>query len=200
MISNDDVGVVRRIPQKMARAASRTLFQFVFDFIRTPPVIYDGVTLFHASHGNLGSAALDAAGFSGARLAFLKQTEYGTSGEMLGVQPKFLLIPYELQEQAFNLFQRGTNLDPTFVQTLNPTIVPVYYWTDTNDWALAADPRDIPTIEVGFLNGMQEPELFAQDAPNMGSMFSNDVLSYKIRHIYGGAVVDFRGLRKHVVP
>ncbi len=63
----------------------------------------------------------------------------------------------------------------------------------------AADPRQIPTIEVGFLNGREEPELFVQDTPNVGSLFSNDQVIYKIRHIYSGAVMDFRGFYKAVV-
>jgi len=58
---------------------------------------------------------------------------------------------------------------------------------------------DVPTIEIGFLNGREEPELFVQDEPTNGSMFSNDKITYKVRHIYGGAVLDYRGLQGNVV-
>jgi hypothetical protein len=78
-------------------------------------------------------------------------------------------------------------------------VVPVWYWTDANDWALSADKNDIPSIEIGFLDGNEEPELFVQDNPTNGSMFASDKLTYKIRHIYGGTPVDFRGLYKGVV-
>lgn len=199
MIRNDDVGAVRAVPVKMGRAAKRTLAKFVLDFIRLNPSIYDGKALFHVDHGNLGTAALDAAGYAAARLAMVKQTEYGQSGERIGVGPKYLWVPAELEEAAFNIFQRSTNNDKTFVQTLVPTIVPVWYWTDANDWALSVDPLDIPTIELAFLDS-EEPELFVQDSPSSGSLFANDTLTYKIRHIYGGNVLDHRGLRKHVVP
>jgi hypothetical protein len=60
-------------------------------------------------------------------------------------------------------------------------------------------PDDIQTIELGFLDGQQEPQLFVQDMPNVGSMFTNDKLTYKIRHIYGGGVIDYRGADKEVV-
>ena len=30
-------------------------------------------------------------------------------------------------------------------------------------------------------------------------MFSNDTLTWKIRHIYGAAVEEYRGMYKHVV-
>lgn len=198
MIKNDDVGAIRRIPVKMGRAAKRTLAKFVFDFIATNPLIYDGVALFAAGHNNLGAAALDATSLAARRLAMLKQTEAG-SGDRLGIGPQSILVPPDMREAAWNLQQRGTNLDKTFIQSMILQIIEVWYWTDTNDWALSANPADIPTIEVGFLDGQEEPSLFVQDMPNVGSMFSNDKLTYKIRFIFGGVVVDFRGLDKSVV-
>lgn len=198
MIRNDEVGAIRRIPTELALAAANTLYEFVFDFFRTNPTIYDGVALFHASHGNLGTTALDAASFAAGRLAMVTQTRAG-SGKRLAVGPKSLLVPFELQETAYNLFVRGQNQDKTFVQDANPDVIVVSYWTDANDWAMAADPARCPTIEVGFLDGREEPELFVQDMPNVGSLFSNDKITYKIRHIYNGTPLDYRGMRKHVV-
>lgn len=198
MVRNDDVGAIRRIPGELSLAAANTLYEFVFDFIRTNPTIYDTVALFHATHNNLGTAALDATSFAAARLAMISQTRAG-SGKKLASGPATVLVPFELQEAAFNLFVRNQNLDKSFVQTINPEVIAVPYWTDANDWACVADPRRIPTIEIGFLDGREEPELFVQDAPNVGSLFSNDKITYKIRHIYSGAVMDYRGLRKNVV-
>lgn len=198
MIKNDDVGAIQRIPTRLSRAAKRTLSKFVLDFIRANPAIYDGKAFFHADHGNLHTAALSAASYAAARLAMVKQQEFGTT-DAIGVGPKNLWVPPELEEAAYDIFQRSTNLDKTFVQSLVPTIVPVWYWTDANDWAVSADPLDIPTVEIGFLDGNDEPELFVQDSPTVGSFFTNDQITYKIRHIYGGAVVDFRGVAKSVV-
>lgn len=198
MIRNDDVGAIRRLPTELALAAGNTLYEFVFDFVRTNPTIYDAKALFHADHANLGTTALDATSFAAARLAMIQQTRAGSS-KRLALGPATVLVPFELQEAAYNLFVRGQNLDKTFVQTINPEVIAVPYWTDANDWATVADPRRIPTIEVGFLDGREEPELFVQDTPNVGSLFSNDKITYKIRHIYSGAVMDYRGFRKHVV-
>jgi hypothetical protein len=47
-------------------------------------------------------------------------------------------------------------------------------------------------LEVGFLDGQESPELYVADSPTSGSLFTNDVITYKIKHIYGGAVIDFR--------
>jgi hypothetical protein len=198
MIKNDDVGVIRRIPTKLSRAAKRTLAKFVFDFLRANPVIYDTKALFHADHNNLFTAALDKAALAAHRLAMLKQTEL-TSDDRIGITPTRLVVPVELQEAAVDLFKLSTNNEKTFIQTLTMNIIPVWYWTDANDWCTAADPADIPGIEMGFLDGREEPELFVQDTPNVGSMFSADKLTYKIRHIYGGAVTDYRAFTKAVV-
>jgi hypothetical protein len=198
MIKNDDVGAIMRIPTRLTLAAQRTLSKFVLDFIRTNPTIYDTVALFHATHGNLSSTALGAASLAAARLAVLKQTEL-TSADRIGIPPVFLWVPFDQEEAAFDLFRRQTNNDSDFVESLQMKVRPVWYWTDTNDWAVSCDPREVPTIEIGFLDGNETPELFVQDSPTVGSLFSHDKLTYKIRHIYGGDVVDFRGLHKAVV-
>lgn len=198
MIKNDDVGVIRQIPIKLSRAAKRTLAKFVLDFPRTNPVIYDGVALFHADHGNLGSAALDKTSFAAARLAMLSQTEKD-SGDKMGIPPAYLWVPDALEETAVDLFRRNTNQDKTFVQSQLIEVIPVWYWTDTTDWLTTCDPMDIPFIELGFLDGNEEPEIFVQDSPTGGSMFTNDKLTWKLRHIYGGAPVDYRGAYKAVV-
>lgn len=195
MIRNDDVGAIRRVPAELALAAANTLYEFVFDFVRTNPTIYDSKALFHVDHGNLGAAALDATSFAAARLSMIKQVRAG-SGKRLGVGPATVLVPLELQGGAYDLFVRNQNLDKTFVQSINPEVIAVPYWTDENDWALVADPRRVPTIEVGFLDGKEDPELFVQDTPNAGSLFSNDQITYKIRHIYSGGVMDYRGFYK----
>ncbi|WP_394789106.1 hypothetical protein [Rhodoferax sp.] len=200
-IKNDDVQALRRIPMELALAAKNTLYEFVFDFYRTNPTIYDTLALYHATHNNLFTVALSAAEFANHRLAMLKQTRAG-SGKRLATAPVSILVPFELQETAYNAFVRGQNLDKTFVQTINPEVIPVSYWTDGNDWVTVGDQNKSPTIEIGFLDGKEEPELFVQDMPNVGSMFTNDKVTYKIRHIYGGNVLvdGFKSTTKAVVP
>ncbi|MBI2397732.1 MAG: Mu-like prophage major head subunit gpT family protein [Xanthomonadales bacterium] len=197
-IANDDVGVIRRIPIALATAAGRTLYEFVYDFLSTNPMIYDGVALFHAGHSNLGAAALDATSFAAARLRMKRQQEL-TSGKRLGVGLKHLVVPSDLEEAAFNLFVRNTNQDETFINSRKPTVHVVDHWTDANNWFATADKSSIPMIELGFYGGNEEPQIFIQDNPTQGSLFSNDQIKYKIRHVYGGTVVEFRGLDGSIV-
>lgn len=199
-IRNDDVGVIQRVPIKLSRAAQRTLSKFVLDFLVDNSAIYDTVVLFHATHGNLGTTALSAATYAAGRLAMMKQAEAGSS-DRLGIGPANIFIPLDLEETAFDIFQRATNNDPDFVESQRPrvSINPVWYWTDLNNWYLSADPMEIPTIEIGFLDGNEEPEIFVADMPTQGSLFTNDQWVYKIRFIFGGNVLEYRGLYGAVV-
>ena len=198
MIKNDDVRAIQALPKRLAEAAQRTLAHFVLDFLRTNPVIYDGVPLFDVAHANLGNAALSSVGLAAGRMAIRDQAELG-SGDRLCIEPRFLWVSIDQEETAANLFRRSTNLDRTFIQDLSVEVVPVWYWTDPDDWCLSVDPANAPTIELAFLDGQEEPELIQQDGPTYGSLFSNDQFTWKIRHIYGGAVIDYRGIYKSVV-
>lgn len=197
-IANDDVGAVRRIPIKMSRAAQRTLAKFALDFLDDNPTAYTGDALFHANHSNIGTTALGAAPLSAARLRLLKQAEL-SSAERLGVVASDLWVPVDLEETAFDLFRKTTNNDADFIEAMQMMVNVVWYWTDANNWYLTADVNESPTIEVAFLNGQEEPELFVQDTPNQGSLFSNDQITYKLRHIYGGNIVEVRAADGNIV-
>lgn len=200
MIKNDDVRAIANIPREMALAAGNTLYEFVFDFFRTNPNAADGVALYHADHGNLFTAALDAAAFKAHRLAMQKMTRSG-SAKRLATSPGSILVPFDLQDTAYDLFVRGTNNDKTFQQSLNPEVITVDYWTDATDFVTVAPQDKLPVLGIDFLDGREEPELFVQDNPSAGSMFTNDQVTYKIRHIYGGnLLVDAeKGTTKAVV-
>ena len=70
--------------------------------------------------------------------------------------------------------------------------------TSTTQWFMVADPREVDTIEVGFVGGIVNPQLFVQDSPLLGMNFSQDIISYKCRHEYGGAILDFRSLYRGI--
>lgn len=202
-IANDDLGALRKIPQKLGRSAAQTLYRFVLELLNANATCtYDSVALYHSgSHGNTDtSSALTQTTLSVGRRKMIEQAAYGDTSDILGILPKFLLVPPELEEIAFQLCTSavaipstpaGPSDAPNIHQGLLPRVVP--YWTDANDWHLVADPASVPTIEVGFYQGKEEPELFVQDNPQIGSVFDADKITYKIRHIYSGAILDHRG-------
>lgn len=211
MIANDDVGAIRRIPQRLARAASQTLYEFVFDFLRTNANIYDGSALAVAGHGNnIVTTALSSSNLSLLRLRIKNQTDMSNS-KRIGLAARYVFVPNDLEELAFqitgadravpdaSLAAQAAPAAPNFIRAQGIKPVVVDYWTDTNDYWVTADPTQTPMIEIGFWGG-EEPSLFVQDVPNVGSLFSNDAITYKMRHVYGGAVLDFRGFGGGIVP
>lgn len=123
----------------------------------------------------------------------------------------YAIVPYELEgtlQQVLNSERvpGSANNDINFLAQevragrIVPMPVPAaYLGADTNNWYLAADPSEVETIEIGFLGGKEEPEILVQDAPTVGNVFARDNIKYKLRHIYGGVVVDFRGLQGNIV-
>lgn len=213
-IRNDDLGAVRRIPIRLARTAKITLSQFVFDFLKdNPTMTYDSVALFNAaSHVNTTTSALSDATLSTAKQAMRAQNAYGSTTDFLNLVPRLLVVPVELEQVALHMrsdeyaYQVGFTFSSTALQsrennihrnTFDILVVP--YWTDADNWYLVADPKLVPTIEMGFLDGKEDPELFTQEQPTVGSVFTADKITYKIRHIYGGTVVDHRGFYGGIV-
>lgn len=200
-IANDDLGAMREIPRRMARAAAQTLHEFVYDFLRTNPnVPYEAVALFAAGHNNYLSTAsnsiLNLTNLVAARNLMLKQTDM-TNSKRLGIRPRFLVVPIDLEQTAYELTQSvqkpaTAENDPNFARGFGLNVIVVEYLTNVSNWILVCDPADAPTIEVGFFNGQEEPELFVQDQPTVGNVFSNDKITYKIRHIYGAGILDHR--------
>lgn len=211
MIQNDDVGAVRRVPMKLSRAAAQTLHEFVWDFLANNGNVYDGTALAAVGHANLIATALTATNLAAARLALKKQADM-SNAKRIGLAARYLIVPTDLEELAFQLTASpqalpDANLTTTaqpaarnFLATQGIRAVVVDYWTDTDNYWVTADPSQSPMIEIGFLSGREEPELFVQDTPNQGSLFSNDQITYKVRHVYGGAVLDYRPFVGGIVP
>ena len=170
---------------------------------------YDSTDIYHASHRNLSTAALSHAAMRNAVVQMRSQVAYGEHELTLSTRPKYLVVPNELEDIAYKLlassvsfgansasFQDENRTTPNIFASSRYGIelIVVDYWLDPNNWFMFADPRMIPTIELGFFQGRQEPELFVQDSPTSDIYFTSDEIQYKIRHIYNGTVLDHRGM------
>ncbi len=96
---NDDLAAFTRIPLAFGASAKRKINSAVYGVLTANAAMSDGVALFHASHGNLGSGtALGKDGLSAGRLAMRTQT--GLSGAVLNIAPAYLLVPAALETTA----------------------------------------------------------------------------------------------------
>lgn len=211
MIRNDDVSAIREIPARLGRAAGQTMYEFVWDFLRTNAAIYDATALAAAGHNNIVTTAMSWSNVASLRLKMKQQADM-SNGKRLGLRLRTLCVPSDLEELAYQLqtsdrvmpdssiASTAAAAAPNFGKKVNFDVIVVDYWTDANDYWACASPDQTPMVEIGFLDGREEPEIFVQDLPNVGSMFNNDMLTWKLRHVYGGAVQDFRGFAAGIVP
>jgi hypothetical protein len=197
-IINDDLQAIKQIPTKLAVAAAYTLAEFVYTFLTSNPTIYDGNALFTngAPHSNLASNALSSAAMQSGIIAMREQTNY--AGKRIGLRPKYLVVPPELEFVAM-VATKSAGVPGSPNNDINPMlgyVTPIVapQISGSTQWYMVGDPREIDTIEIGFVGGQVNPALFIQDQPLFGLNFTQDAITYKIRHEYGGCVVDYRGL------
>ena len=217
MIIGDRLNKVRRLPQEMALAASRTLYKFVMAMITTDNATldYDSTALYDSTHSNTGTTALSVSGLDAVSIAMRSQTRALATAEIVGPRnkPKYLIVPNELESRARRIVDPSdayqyavatpadteTVLDPQRFKNQGLEVVVNDYLTDATDWWVVADPTQMSTIVVSFLGGNRDPELFTQDQPNVGSMFTAEKVTFKVRHIYGANILDHRAFYRQVV-
>ncbi|HEY7348764.1 MAG TPA: Mu-like prophage major head subunit gpT family protein [Ktedonobacterales bacterium] len=205
-ILNDDLHAIKQIPSKLAVAAAYTLAEFVYGFLSGNGAIYDSNPLFDAAnHTNLGAVALSSSAMQAGVTAMREQTNF--AGKRIGLRPKYLIVPPELEFTGMVIVKSagmpGSNnndINPMmgYTQLIVSTQLPAAGTPANSSWYLAADPAEVDTIEIGFVGGQVNPALFIQDNPLYGLNFTQDMISYKVRHEYGGAVMDWRGLYRGI--
>jgi hypothetical protein len=204
-IINDDISIIMRLIAGLSRAARRTHAKYVWNFAINNSNCTDGTAWFTGAgaHVNLGTTALSYATALIAYKALATMTEKD-SGERLGllddpsVKPN-LIGPIDIMETInkiateqfyYSANDLTTKLPNPLAGKINPVVNSLF--TDANDWYLTLPPNVADIIEMGYLNGREDPELFVADMPQSEQVFVADKIRHKIRHEYAGAVIDFR--------
>lgn len=210
IIINNDIGLIQRLVTRLSRAAARTHAKYVWAFFTGNATCSDGTAWFTSGHGNLGATALS---FSTALIAYKALAAFTEkdSGESIGLLDSGDLKPVLITPVA--LFDTGEKIaydddyfasDDLTTKARNALKGRIEHkstsiLSDANDWGMLLPPSAVDMIEMGYLNGRTEPELFVSDGPTSEQVFMNDTVRYKIRHEYAGAVVDYRSGYKAVV-
>jgi hypothetical protein len=199
-IANDDTKTLRQAPDRMGRAARRTLAKFVWlDCLFSNPTLgRDSLALFHASHNNLITDALGNNGLRAAIGKLLMQTEPG-SGEKFSFDLTDLTLAVRsdsaLDAQMLTDFNQEPGGNTSALDRLlrgaggrvkiNPVALP--FLPDSNDWMLTASNKEADLVEIGYWMGSDEPEFFDMMGETHEKAFNNDVITrHKCRFIFGG--------------
>lgn len=195
-IVNDDLGAFTDTLNAMAQAAADTEAWLLVELITANggagPTLDDGKALFHADHGNLGTAAaLDIDPLTAARLAMRRQT--GVGGALITVAPRFLLVPPDLETQAEKIIAtlQPATMDQVNVFSQRLEVVVEPRLTDPTAYFLFADPGQAPVLEYGYLASAPGPQLETQQGW--------EVLGTSFRCFldFGAGVVDHRGAHRN---
>jgi hypothetical protein len=218
---NDDLDAFRTLPERLGKAARRTEEKFATE-------LFVGTTGPHASLYTSGNAnivtsnpALSVAALQTAMGILLTQTD--SDGEPIMVEAMTLAVPPQLQVTAFNILNAvqiwaktsggGASAQEIvvgnwiknagIVQAVTNFYIPQVASSSNGatSWFLFADPNNgRPALELGFLRGHEDPEVFIK-APNavragggaadpLAGDFDTDSVEYKVRHVFGGARMD----------
>lgn len=184
---NDDLGALTQVPRRLGRGAALK-FNSVFwtEFQSSNSTYYQGAT---AAAGN----ALAIGSLESAYTAYGQLTD--PDGNPLGVTPSILLVPKGLAIAARKLNASANMIVSSLGSTSSRVVEPQAnvlaglldpvessYLTTASTaansvWWLCANPADIAAMEVGFLNGQQQPTVESADA-------DFDVLGIQVRGYY----------------
>lgn len=176
-VINDDLGAFTDVPTRIGRSGGLTLGEQVANVLESNPNAYDGSPLFgtrksvaNFSHSAPLTADATGIGYLQAGIIAIKNAKDPQTGRKLGLRATYLIVPAELELIAQWLVT-GVGLTgstsavaniPDSIKRLK--VIVDHNLTFTTRWYLCADPADMPFMEVGFLNGQMDPEVFVKSS------------------------------------
>jgi hypothetical protein len=219
---NDDLGALRKMPQKLSRACQRTETRFVAELLADTSG--PNATYFTTARGNrlTSNPNLSIPNIAAAYTLLAKQTD--TSGEPIMVDAPILLVPPALKILATNMKEMvTTDFNAAAAGGDSNSVIRVRNWimagievvvneylptiassaNGHTQWYLIQKPADgRPLIQVGFLRGRRQPQLLMKAANQvsldgsalspMEGDFETDTARWKVRHVMGGSQVEYR--------
>lgn len=217
---NDDLNALKDIPIRLGRAARRSEQKFLTG-------LYCDSSGPHASFYTSGNKNIVTSNpvlsIEALQTAMkVMSAMVDENGEPIFIDAVELVVPPALEVAALNILN-ATNIwiDPNIsagtskqtVTTVNwmknrvrlnvDPYIPIVATSNGNtSWFLFANPSNgRPAMELGFLRGHEQPEVFikASDAQRVGGGsdamngdFDTDGTVYKVRHVFGGSRMDPR--------
>lgn len=198
---NDDLNAFTRLPQLYGASAARKQSDVVYSIFTDAPHMGDGIDLFNfASHANMAQGA-DINPPNASTIAAMQSilaAQFGVDGvTIVGAQAKFILIPMALNFSTRQLL--GTNYMPTSAATAvtdeqrGLTIIaePRLDLNSLTEWFVICDPNQMDTIEYGFLQGAEGPQLTREEG------FEIDGMKLKCSQFFGAKAMDWRGMAEN---
>lgn len=201
-IVNDDMSVFSDVARQLGRSARRAVEIDVYALLALNsdfgPDMADAVTLFHADHANVSTGAPSTTSIAAAVNVLRSMKLPNASSEVDEyidpTMPPVFVGPLGLAQDAKVINESQYNHDSTKLQQPNKSrgllsdIVGTPRRTGL-PWYLFPNPAEIPVIEVGFVGGVQEPQMEMQES------FRQYGVSWRVVYDYGVAAVSYYAVR-----
>jgi len=192
-IINDDLDALVRVPGMFGRRAKEKEGDLVYAILTSNPTMSDGDTLFHANHGNLGTAgAIAETAVTEADAGMRLQT--GLDGLLVHIEPLAFVVPVALKVVAEKFV--SVNMLAATSATINPFAGKLKVIADprldaasSTVWYMVASKDQVDMIELGTLDG-QGPMF------NMEETFATGV-KFEVAYDIGVGLIDHRGFYKN---
>lgn len=187
-IVNDDLGAFTRIPAMWGVSAANKESDIVYGVLLDNAALADGVALFHATHGNLGTAAaITDVSLTAAFQAIGAQKD--ASGNAIVVTPTYLIVGPAKAQEAEKALKAVTATKTADVNIWAGRLTPIVEPRITgNKWFIAADPSTVDTVEYAHLAGREGVYTERREGWNV------DGVEFKARLDFAAKAIDFRGL------
>jgi len=194
-IINDDLSALTDIPRKHGEAWARKVGDIAYAVLIANSAMGDGKALFHADHGNLGTAAALGEVSLAEAIAKMKLQEDIAGKRRLNINPQFFLAPVALEgssEIFFNSNQfsgdtKGSTRSNPYAGTRFGRIYDARLDDASSTTWYAAGGKG-KTVNVYFLNGQQAPHLETRTG------WTTDGVEFKVRGDAGAKAVDWKAL------
>lgn len=191
---NDDLGAFADVPRRLGIAAAQFEAGQLAALVAANPVLSDGKALFHATHGNLGTASplIPSAGtwpawgaLNVARQAMRAQKD--ESGQLISISPKFLVVGPALESDAESLLAQ---IVPTSTGDANPFAGKLDLVVEPriagHEWYVVADPVVSDGLVYAHLAGEPGPQVESRAG------FDVDGVETRVRLDFGAGFIDWR--------
>ena len=209
LLINDDLGGLAKVPAFFGAAVARLESDLFWALVAANPTMNeDGLAVFHASHGNLGTAGiLSETTLSEARKNMrtqrgLKQRDGSASQARLNIASRYLIVSPTYETLAEKIMETVTPEQTANVNVFSRSqqiiVEPRLLDSDAgggagNQWYnWAAQSAGVERVKASYLNGNRRPFLDQQTG------FNTDGVEFKVRHDVGFDFADFRGV--HLNP
>lgn len=201
LMINDDLDALNQTLQGIGAAVSRLESTLVYEQLTSNPTMGDTVALFHASHGNLGTAGVVSVTTIGEARKLMRLQKDLNAADFLSLVPVFIIAPPSLETTIDK--EISSIIAPTQTSNANPfgpggrtsltsIIEPRLEASSTTAFYFAAAPEQgVRPMEILYLAGQRQPRVVRQEG------FAVEGIDIKVVHDVAAKVGDWRAWVKN---